>query len=110
MAKLSDYRAMWVVAMFDLPVDTAEARRDYTQFRKRLLQDGFAMMQYSVYIRHCASMDNAAVHIDRVGKFLPPDGEVRLLTMTEKQFQRMRVFWGKRRRAPEPEPAQIELL
>lgn len=101
---------MWVVAMFDLPVDTAEARRDYTQFRKRLLQDGFAMMQYSVYIRHCASMDNATVHIDRVGKFLPPDGEVRLLTMTEKQFQRMQVFWGKRRRAPEPEPAQIELL
>lgn len=96
--------------MFDLPTDTKQARRAYTTFRNQLLKDGFSMLQYSVYVRHCASKENANVHIKRVESFLPPDGEVRVLTLTEKQFQNMGVFWGKKRKPPEPEPQQIELL
>ena len=69
---------MWIVTMFDLPVDTKKARREYTLFRKFLLQDGFAQMQYSVYGRHCSSEDNAAVHVQRVERHVPPDGEVRI--------------------------------
>ena len=68
---------MWVLAMFDLPTDTKQARRRYTQFRKHLLEDGFTMMQYSVYIRHCASKENAQAHVRRVEREVPPDGEVR---------------------------------
>jgi len=101
---------MWLVAMFDLPTDTKAARKAYARFRKRLMQDGFALMQYSVYIRHCASEENADVHIKRVESFLPNDGEVRLITITDKQFERMRVFWGKKRKPPEPPPAQLELF
>lgn len=101
---------MWVVAMFDLPVDTKEARRQYTLFRKNLLKNGFARMQFSVYIRHCASEENARVHVQRVERNVPPDGEVRIITITDKQFERMRVFWGKRRRVPEQPPAQLELF
>ena len=108
--ELSGYRFMWVVAMFDLPVDTKAKRRDYTRFRKNLLKDGFTRMQYSVYIRHCASQENADVHTQRVYAFLPPDGEVRLLTITDKQFERMRVFWGRRRKPPEKPMAQLELF
>lgn len=108
--ELSGYRFMWVVAMFDLPVDSKFARWQYSRFRKSLLQDGFAMMQYSVYIRHCASRENAEVHMNRVQFAVPPDGEVRVLAITDKQFERMRVFWGKRRRAPEATPAQLELF
>ena len=96
--------------MFDLPVDTKAARRAYTQFRKSLLMDGFTRMQFSVYTRHCPSEANAAVHIARVEANLPPNGEVRLITITDKQFERMRVFWGKRRRPPDPAPAQLELF
>jgi len=107
---VSGYRCMWVVAMFDLPVDTKAARRHYALFRKALLQDGFAMMQFSVYIRHCASEENADVHIQRIQIALPPDGEVRIISITDKQFERMRVFWGKRRTAPEQPPAQMELF
>ena len=107
---ISGYRCMWLVAMFDLPVDTKAARKAYAQFRKSLIKDGFAMMQFSVYIRHCASEENADVHIQRVQGFLPDDGEVRLLTITDKQFERMRVFWGKRRKFPEPAPRQLELF
>ena len=101
---------MWLVAMFDLPTDTPRERRNYTRFRKAILKDGFDMMQYSVYIRHCASEANAAVHAQRVERALPPDGEVRLLCITDKQFERMKIFWGKQRRPPEKAPAQLELF
>lgn len=108
--QLSGFRSMWVVAMFDLPVDTKAARRAYARFRKLLLADGFTRMQYSVYIRHCASEENTAVHVQRVQAGVPDDGEVRVLTITDKQFERMRVFWGKRRKPPERAPLQLELF
>jgi len=107
---VNGYRCMWIVAMFDLPTDTKKARRQYTLFRKHLLEDGFTMMQYSVYARHCASKENAEVHVDRIKKHLPPDGEVRVITITDKQFERMMVFWGKLRKAPEEAPCQLELF
>lgn len=108
--QLSGYRSMWVVTMFDLPVDTKEARRAYADFRKMLLEDGFTQLQYSIYSRHCASEENAAVHIQRVERNVPPDGEVRILTITDKQFERMRIFWGKMRMSPSEAPQQLELF
>jgi len=107
---LSGYKNMWLVAMFDLPTDTPAARKAYTRFRKALIKDGFAMMQYSVYIRHCASDENAQVHEKRVVAHLPPDGEVRLVKITDKQYERMQVFWGKRRKPTEPPPRQLEMF
>ncbi len=101
---------MWVLAMFDLPTDTKKARRDYTLFRKSLLTDGFTQMQYSVYARHCPSRENAEVHLARIERNLPPDGEVRVITITDKQFERMHIFWGKMRKPPEPAPCQLELF
>ncbi len=101
---------MWVVVMFDLPVDTKAARKAYAQFRRRLLEDGFERMQYSVYARHSFSEENAQVHIQRVERWTPADGEVRVITITDKQFERMRIFWGKRRVPPKKPPAQLELF
>lgn len=101
---------MWVLAMFDLPVDTKDARRAYALFRKSLLKDGFTKMQFSVYVRHCASEENADVHLQRVERMVPADGEVRVISITDKQFERMRVYWGKKRRKPEPPPLQMELF
>ena len=96
--------------MFDLPTDTKKSRRDYAQFRKQLLTDGFTMLQYSVYARHCPSKENAQVHIGRIEASLPPDGEVRVLTITDKQFERMQIFWGKMRKPTPPPPRQLELF
>ena len=107
---ISGYRAMWIFAMFDLPTDTKKARRDYTIFRKNLLKDGFTMLQYSVYIRHCASEENADVHYRRIKLFLPGDGEVRIVRITDKQFGRMESFWGKMRKPPVKTPRQLELF
>ena len=108
--QLSGYKSMWVLAMFDLPTDTAAARRHYTKFRKALVKDGFTMMQYSVYVRHCASEENADVHEKRVTAHLPPDGEIRVLRITDKQYERMGVFWGKMRKPTEQPPRQLELF
>lgn len=104
------WRSMWVIAMFDLPTDTPKARRAYTRFRKSLLADGFTMMQYSVYVRHCASIENAKVHASRMGSRVPSAGEVRFLTITDNQFARIETYVGKTREAPQLPPAQLELF
>ena len=104
------YNTLWLIVMFDLPTDTARARKLYTNFRKGLLSDGFMMMQYSVYMRHCASDENARVHIKRINSIIPPDGEVRLISITDKQFERMQVFYGKIQRRTEKPPEQISFF
>jgi CRISPR-associated protein Cas2 len=101
---------MWIMAMFDLPTDTKAARKAYHDFRETLLDDGFTMMQFSVYTRHCASEENADVHEARVRASLPEDGEVRLITITDKQFERMKVFYGRTRVATEKAPQQISFF
>jgi CRISPR-associated protein Cas2 len=101
---------MWLLSMFDLPVDTKKARKAYARFRKELLRDGFTMIQYSVYVRHCPSEEKSQVHLSRVQRWLPDDGEVRLLALTDKQFERMRIFWGKLRKSTLPPSRQIELF
>lgn len=70
--RLNQYRIMWVFVFFDLPTETKKDRYHYAQFRKNLQRDGFSMMQYSIYVRHCNSRENADVHIKRVKRFLPP--------------------------------------
>lgn len=104
------WRTVWVFAMFDLPVETQKQRRDYARFRKDLLADGFTMMQFSIYFRHCASLDSAEAHIRKMGARVPPEGEVRFLVVTDAQFARIRVFAGKRRKPPETPPAQLEFF
>lgn len=99
-----------MIAMFDLPVDTKSARRAYARFRKELLEDGFTMMQFSIYIRHCASIDNAEMHATRMGARVPERGEVRFLTITDNQFSRIKVFVGRKREKVPPAPAQLQLF
>jgi CRISPR-associated protein Cas2 len=107
---VNGYKAMWAVVFFDLPTDTPEAKRRYSQFRKVLIEDGFTMMQFSVYARPCPSEENLEVHVHRVKAALPPDGEVRILTLTDKQFGRMLVFHGKIRSPTGSGPSQLEFF
>ena len=102
--------SMWVIVLFDLPTDTPKARKQYTLFRKHLLDDGFSMMQYSVYIRHCASDENAQVHAKRVKSWHPADGEVRIIKITDKQFGNIDVFYGKKRVPIEQAPKQLQFF
>jgi len=104
---ISPYREMWLLVMFDLPVVTHEGRKEYRKFRERLLRGGFLQLQYSVYARPCPSDENAQVHRERVKKHLPPAGSVRMVMMTDKQFERMENFLGKTEVPSEKQPEQL---
>ncbi len=90
--ELSEYRGVWLFAMFDLPVVDKDDRRRYTQFRNLLLKQGFQMLQFSVYARYFPSEEAGQVHKKRIKKGLPPAGEVRLIMITDKQFGKMETY------------------
>lgn len=104
------YRIMWLFVFFDLPVTTKRQRKAATRFRKDLLEDGFSMMQFSVYIRHCASKENTTVHITRVKSVIPAEGQVSILSVTDKQYGMIVNICGKKRAPPPNMPIQLELL
>ncbi|MBX3459982.1 MAG: CRISPR-associated endonuclease Cas2 [Planctomycetes bacterium] len=107
---LSGYRAVWLFAMFDLPVATKKDRRNYTRFRKALIREGFMMLQFSVYARYCRSDETAGWFRARVQSQLPPKGQVRLLSVTDRQFGKMEVFFGEKTEPVEEPPHQYELF
>ena len=109
-ADISGYRAMWLFAMFDLPVDTRENRKRYAEFRKALVRQGFSMLQFSVYARFCASEEGAHIYRKRLRAIMPPHGQVRLLGVTDRQFGKMEVFIGRRPAPPEEPPRQVGLF
>lgn len=85
---------MRMLVFFDLPVVTKAERRAYTQFRRFLLNDGFDMIQFSVYGRILNGRDADDKHMQRVVDHLPPEGSVRVLTVTEKQYASMKLLVG----------------
>lgn len=101
---------MWVLVFFDLPTETKKERKEYAAFRKRLIADGFTMFQFSIYLRHCPSRENADVHVKRVRASLPPAGEVGVLCITDKQFGQMEIFSGKKIVAERNTPQQLSLF
>lgn len=107
---LSAYRPMWLFVMFDLPVDDKQKRREYAQFRKALLKEGFCMLQYSVYSRYCVSEEASTAYRGRVQLQLPPHGQVRVLNVTDRQFGKMEVYFGKKRQPAEDPPTQLMLF
>lgn len=108
--RLNAYHIMWLFVFFDLPVIKKVERKAAARFRKDIMKDGFTMMQYSVYNRHCASKESAEVHIKRVKKLIPEKGQVSILQVTDKQYGEIVNFWG-RKSEPLPEgPKQLELF
>lgn len=101
---------MWILVFFDLPTETKKDRKNYTTFRNNILKDGFGMFQFSIYIRHCSSKENAEVHIKRVKRILPEHGHVGILCITDKQFGDMEIFYGTKPVEPLNVPQQLELF
>lgn len=108
--RLNQYRIMWVFVFFDLPTETKKDRKEAARFRKCLITDGFAMMQFSIYTRHCNSRENAEVHIRRVRTFLPEKGEVIIFSLTDKQFGMIEFFKGVVEKKRPGIPQQLELF
>ena len=101
---------MWVLVFFDLPTETKQDRKAAGKFRKDMLADGFQMFQFSIYMRHCSSRENADVHIQRVKKKLPDKGNVGIMCITDKQFGMMEIFRGHQSIDVTPPPQQLELF
>ncbi len=108
--RLNAYEIMWLFVFFDLPVTTKKERKLATAFRKMLENDGFTMMQYSVYTRHCASRESADVHVKRVKQKIPEKGQVSIMMITDKQYGDIYNFWGKKSKALPGTPKQLELF
>ncbi len=108
--RLNQYRILWIFVFFDLPTETKTDKKNYTRFRKGLQQDGFTMLQFSIYIRHCNSRENAEVHMKRARILLPPKGEVVIFTITDKQFGQMEFFRGPKEKERPDTPQQLELF
>ncbi|AHA04655.1 CRISPR-associated endonuclease Cas2 [Pediococcus pentosaceus] len=87
---------MRLMIMFDLPVETAKQRKQYRQFRKSLINEGFLMIQYSVYVRVCVTKKSATLMENRIKTFLPENGTIQALTLTEKQYNDMHFLVGDR--------------
>jgi CRISPR-associated protein Cas2 len=103
-------RFMWLFVFFDLPVGTKTERRVATQFRNFLLKDGYMMIQFSVYARICNGQERAEKHTQRLTTKLPEKGSVRLIQITDKQYERMKILVGTKKNNEKPESAQLLLF
>lgn len=101
---------MWVLVFFDMPTETKKDRKNYAQFRKSILADGFQMFQFSMYVRHCSSRENADVHLRRVRSILPPKGHIGIMLVTDKQFGAMEIFYGRTEKPAPKVSQQLELF
>lgn len=108
--RFNQYRIMWIYVFFDLPTQTKNQVRIANKFRKYLLEDGFKMFQFSIYIRHCTSRENAKVHEKRVKKKLPAKGKIGILSVTDKQFGMMEIYHGPTQIPLPPSVTQLELF
>ncbi|WP_188651343.1 CRISPR-associated endonuclease Cas2 [Yeosuana aromativorans] len=109
-SRLNQYRSMWILVFFDLPTETATERKVATKFRKNLLDDGFAMFQFSIYMRFCASRENTDVHVKRTKRTLPKKGKIGILQITDRQFGMIELFHGQKEIDPETPSQQLELF
>ena len=77
---------MWILVLFDLPVTTKTERGKAIRFRNALLDFGFEMVQFSVYMKHCAGKEQAATIQNKITAVVPEHGNIKLLFITDKQF------------------------
>lgn len=107
---LSGYRLMWVTVMFDLPVVEKAERRAATEFRNALLDMGFEMSQFSVYMRFCTSPAQVDTYCNKVETALPEGGKVNILQFTDRQYERIVSFHGKAKQPANKTPDQFDLF
>ena len=94
--RFNQYRNMWIMVLFDLPTETRNEKKIATEFRKKLLKNGYTMFQFSAYIRFCPSIENADMHINRVKKSLPKNGKIGIIRITDKQFKMIELYFGQK--------------
>ena len=110
MIYLNGYRLMWMLVMFDLPVGTKAQTREATQFRGFLLDEGFEMAQFSIYIRLCNGKERYETYLRRIERHLPEGGDVHILGFTDKQYENIVRFSGQAKSPTRKNPDQLALF
>lgn len=108
--KTDEVRYMWLFVFFDLPVGSKAERRAASKFRNFLKDDGFLMLQFSVYARIARGEEAVDKHVARVTKSLPAKGSVRMLQVTDRQYDRMRLLIGEKKKSEKAASQQLVLL
>ena len=93
-SRSSHFRTMRILVMYDLPTISKTDIKIYTIFRKKLMNRGFIMLQESVYIKQCQNPDAVTKNIIYIEKIIPEKGDIRMLCITEKQYQDMKILRG----------------
>ncbi len=104
------FKMGWLIVAFDLPVTEKEARKAYSDFRKFLLNDGYQMIQFSVYARSLVTYSRMQTHIRRLEQEIPPEGSIRAWYVTQAQWQRSLVIHGKPAEKADPESLPDQLI
>lgn len=107
---LSGYRIMWLVVLFDLPVGTKKERKAATGFRLKLLDLGFEMTQYSVYLRFCAGKEQAEAYERKIEQAMPVSGKIHIIVITDKQYENIRTYRGQKREQGLKNPEQYAMF
>jgi CRISPR-associated protein Cas2 len=89
-----EQRFMRLFVFFDLPTNTQKQRAKATKFRNLLIKEAFIMLQYSVYVRVCKGQEIVDKYINIVENNLPSEGNIRVLQITDKQYERMKILIG----------------
>ncbi len=110
MSQLSAYRVLWIQVLFDLPTNTKKERKAASGFRVGLLDLGFMMVQFSVYQRFCSGKEMAEKYIKKVENLVPEIGKVNILIFTDKQYENVITFNGKKNKSKPKNPDQYELF
>ncbi|MDX1949617.1 MAG: CRISPR-associated endonuclease Cas2 [Rickettsiales bacterium] len=108
--KIKEERYMRILVFFDLPTETKFDRKCASRFRNYLLNDGYFMVQFSVYCRICKGLDAVDKYITRLKNNLPPRGSVRVLEVTDKQYSRIKILVGERKKIEKVTKEQLVLL
>lgn len=107
---LSGYRIMWLFVLFDLPVGTKRERKAATKFRLSLLDLGFEMTQFSVYLKFCSGKERVEALQRQIEGCMPSSGKVHLVQITDKQYENIQTYRGKKREPSPKNPEQFSLF
>ena len=107
---LTGYGMMWMLIMFDLPVQSRKERKEAAGFRNFLLDQGFQMCQFSVYLRFCGGKERVEAYTGRISKNLPTTGNVQVLSFTDKQYENIVIFDGRNSSRERKNPSQYTMF
>lgn len=101
---------MRIIVFFDLPSITYSERKAYQNFRKKLIKDGFIMLQESVYCKLTLNNSIVKSEISKLEKVKPKKGSIAILTITEKQFSQIKYLIGQKETDVEDSESRLIII